>query len=219
MIRIIDKTLIMLDVFQLDNQTVHEIAELLFACGVNYLEVTPSIYKQLQDIPGAQYILRIDSPIEAAAYGNHHNIKRFLCKGSFDHAYRVYPEIRINDMRDFFTVERYKRCDRVRVCGLADSVLQPMNQVFQNLRSAFDGTIEFAADNDCYSATSLTLQWVTVGGMEVVTSFMGMGNMAAFEDITRLLFFLKGRRSRSELTALKALEARITTLLLESDTA
>lgn len=219
MIRIIDKTLVILEVFDLDTATLCEVAELLCACGANFLEVTPSAYRQLGSVQGAQYILRVQAPEEAKAYANCEDIKRFVCKTHFDSALRVYPEITVNDIRDFFTVERFKRCDHVRVCGLADAVLQPMNQVFQNLRSTFEGSIEFAADNDCYSATSLTLQWAMQGGMEVVTSFMGMGNMAAFEDVTRLLYFLKGRRSRSALNALNKLENRLTAMLLACESA
>jgi len=219
MIRIIDRTLVILEAFDLPELPLREIAELLFACGANFLEVTPTAYRQMEGMQGAQFILRIQNPEEARAYADCQDIKRFVCKSRADTALRVYPEITINDMRDFFTVERFRRCDRVRVCGLADCVLQPMNQAFQNLKSAFEGSIEFAADNDCYSATSLTLQWTMMGGMEVVTSFMGMGNMAAFEDVTRLLFYLKGRRSRSALNALRQLEVRLTSMLLASESA
>jgi len=219
MIRIIDRTLVILEAFHIEGQPLGEIAELLCTCGANYLEITPSAYRQLGSVQGAQYILRVQSPQEAKAYADCTDIKRFVCKARSDSALRVYPEVKINDIRDFFTVDRFRRCDRVRVCGLADCVLQPISKVFQNLRSTFEGSIEFAADNDCYSATSLTLQWAMLGGAEVVTSFMGMGNMAAFEDVTRLLYFLKGRRSRSALSAVQELEARLTAMLLASESA
>lgn len=219
MIRVIDRTLVILEDFDLNGCNFSEIADLLFACGANFLEVTPAVYERLRAVQGAQYILRVQTPEEAKAYLDCVDVKRFICKGRAETALRVYPEITVNDMRDFFTVERFKRCDRVRVCGLADSVLQPFNKVFQNLRSAFEGSIEFSADNDCYSATSLALQWIMLGGSEVVTSFFGMGSMAAFEDVTRLLYFLKGRRTRSALRALERVEACLHSLLTESESA
>ena len=219
MIRMIDRTLVILEAFHLSDTTLCEIAALLFACGANFLEVTPDAYARLSGIPSAQYILRVGAPEDAGAYMDCADVKRFVCKSRADTALRVYPEIKINDMRDFFTVERFRQCDRVRVCGLADSVLQPLTQVFQNLKTGFDGTVEFCADNDCYSATSLALQWVLLGGAEVVTSFFGMGNMAAFENITRLLYYLKGRRSKSALNALTRLEDRLRGILMECESA
>ncbi len=219
MIRVIDRTLVLLEAFHLKEPAFREIAELLCACGANFLEITPAVYRQLGTVQGAQYILRVESPEEAMAYADRADIKRFLCKSLSDTALRVYPEITINDMRDFFTVERFRRCDRVRVCGLADTVLQPHSKVFSNLRSAFEGAIEFAADNDCYAATSLALQWAMLGGTEIVASVFGMGNMAAFEDVTRLLYFLRGRRTRSALGALRQLETRLQAMLLECESA
>ena len=219
MIRVIDRTLVILEAFHLKEDAFFEIAELLCACGANFLEVTPPMYELLRPAPGPQYILRVNQPEDARAYLDCVDIKRFVCKSRADTALRVYPEITINDMRDFFTVERFRRCDRVRVCGLADSVLQPLQKVFQNLRSSFEGAVEFSADNDCYSATSLALQWAMLGGTEIVTSVFGMGNMAAFEDVTRLLYFLKGRRSRSALAALRRLDAMLRELLTECESA
>ena len=219
MIRVIDRTLVQMEAFNLTGETLNEIAGLLCASGANFLEVTPAVFLQLNEIDGAQYILRVDRPSDAKDYADIQSVKRFVCKSCGETALRVYPEITVNDMRDFFTVERFRQCDRVRVCGLADSVLQPLNRVFQNLRNSFDGSIEFCAGNDCYAATSLTLQWVQLGGTEVVTSFFGMGNMAAFENVTRLLYFLKGRRTRSALNALSQLETRMRRLLTECDSA
>ncbi|HPJ03505.1 MAG TPA: hypothetical protein PKU80_11750 [Candidatus Limiplasma sp.] len=219
MIRIIDRTLVQLEAFDLSDAALHEIADLLCLSGANYLEISPAMYGRLQGVAGAQYILRLDTPQDARAFAEQTDIRRFVCKGRADTALRVYPEITVNDMRDFFTVERFRQCDRVRVYGLADSVLQPLQKVFQNLRNAFEGTIEFCADNDCYCATSLTLQWVQQGGNEVVTSFFGMGSMAAFENVTRLLYHLKGRRTRSAIAALKRLEALMRKLLTECESA
>ena len=219
MIRVIDKTLVLLEAFNLREPAFREIAELLCACGANFLEATPAVYQQLGTVRGAQYILRVENPEEARAYSDHTDIKRFICKSGFDCALRVYPEVKINDMRDFYTVERFRRCDRVRVCGLADSVLQPQSKLYAHLRSAFEGEIEFAADNDCYAATSLTLQWAVLGGTEVVTSFFGMGSMAAFESVTRLLYLLQGRRAKSALSFLGQLERRLSAMLMESESA
>ena len=219
MIRIIDRTLVHLEAFDLSDNTLQEIAGLLCQSGANFLEISPAMYGRIQGIEGAQFILRVDTPGDAKTFLEHADIKRFVCKSRAETALRVYPEITVNDMRDFFTVERFKSCDRVRVCGLADSVLQPLSKVFQNLRNAFEGSIEFSADNDCYCATSLTLQWVRQGGGEVVTSFFGMGSMAAFENVTRLLYYLKGRRTRSALTALKQLEIQMRKLLMECESA
>lgn len=219
MIRVIDRTLVHMEAFNLSQSTLIEIATLLCACGANFLEVTPDVYRQLDGVSGAQYILRVAKPEAAKAYADCTDIKRFVCKSHADTALRVYPEITVNDMRDFFTVERFRSCDRVRVCGLADSVLQPLNKVFQNLRGSFEGAIEFCADNDCYCATSLTLQWVQQSGGEIVTSFFGMGSTAAFESVTRLLYHLKGRRTRSALTVLKTLESLMRKLLTECENA
>lgn len=219
MIRIIDRTLVQLEAFDLSDITLQEIALLLCQSGANFLEISPAMYGRLRGAEGAQYILRVNSPNEARAFAGCADIKRFVCKGRTDTALRVYPEISVNDARDFFTVERFKSCDRVRVCGLADSVLQPLQKVFQNLRNSFEGAIEFRADNDCYCATSLTLQWVQQGGSEVVTSFFGMGGMAAFENVTRLLYYLKGRRTRSALAALAQLETLMRKLLTECESA
>ncbi len=215
MIRIIDRTLVQLAAFDLSDTALNEIALLLCQSGANFLELSPAMYGRVREIEGAQFILRIENPQDARPYLDHNNIKRFVCKNRFETALRVYPEITVNDMRDFFTVERFRQCDRVRVCGLADSVLYPLSKVFQNLRNAFEGSIEFCADNDCYCATSLTLQWVQQGGGDVVTSFFGMGNMAAFESVTRLLHHLKGRRTPSALAALKRLETLMRKLLTE----
>lgn len=219
MIRIIDRTLVQLEAFDLSDTALEEIAVLLCQSGANFLEISPAMYGRVQGLAGAQFILRVDAPGEAKAFLEHTDVKRFVCKGRVDTAMRVYPEITVNDMRDFFTVERFRSCDRVRVCGLADSALQPLSKVFQNLRNAFEGSIEFSADNDCYCATSLTLQWVQQGGGEVVTSFFGMGGRAAFENVTRLLYHLKGRRTRSALAALKQLETLMRKLLTECESA
>ena len=219
MIRIIDRTLVQLEAFDLSDAALHEIADLLCLSGANFLEISPAMYGRLQGVAGAQYILRLDTPQDAKEFAEQTDIKRFVCKGRAETALRVYPEITVNDMRDFFTIERFRQCDRVRVYGLADSVLQPLQKVFQNLRNSFEGTIEFCADNDCYCATSLTLQWVQQGGNEVVTSFFGMGSIAAFENVTRLLYHLKGRRTRSAITALKRLEALMRKLLTECESA
>ena len=80
MIRVIDRTLVLLEAFNLREPAFREIAELLCACGANFLEVTPAVYHQLGTVRGAQYILRIESPQEAMAYLDNADIKRFICK-------------------------------------------------------------------------------------------------------------------------------------------
>jgi homocitrate synthase NifV len=141
-----------------------------------FLEVTADTYGALGSAaPNAQYILRVQDPEEAKAYSSCRDIKRFVCANRSDMANRVYAEIRLNDMRDFFTIVRYRDCGRVRILGLADAILQPVDTVLNNLRAAFSGTIELSPENDCIAATSLALEWAISGGTDVVTLVLGHG--------------------------------------------
>ncbi|MGE4485149.1 MAG: hypothetical protein AB7C97_08570 [Oscillospiraceae bacterium] len=215
MTRIIDRTLACIEVYEPGEKILRQLAALLFSSGADFLEVSAPEYESLGGAaPNAQYILRIKELQDAEKYASCKDIKRFVCANKSDMGHRVYAEIRINDMRDFFTIVHYKDSSRVRVCGLADAILQPVDTLLNNLRSTFSGTIELSPENDCHSATSIAVEWALIGGSNVVTSFFGMDNMAAFEDVTRALNFLKGRKAKFGLEALDRLDGLLRELLM-----
>ncbi len=214
MVRVIDRTLVCMETYGLGQSDLRQIAELLFFAGADFLEVSAEAYEALGPAaPSGRYILRVNETGEAGEYELCKDIKRFVCPNRKDESMGVYAEIWINDVRDYSAIANYGDCGRVRIRGLADIILQPVQAALHNLMKAFRGVIELSPDDDCHCATSVAVEWALMGGTDIVTSFFGMDNMAAFEDVTRALSLLKGRKPKCGPAVLNDLSALLSGII------
>jgi len=193
MIRITDRTLSCLDKFDVNGEELRDFARLLVEIGVDWIEVSEKAYQLMGELPeGGKYVLRLKHANSAAAY---HDFHRFVCRNAQENADgNVCTEIVLNDIHERYTFARYSGYQSVRIRGLDDLLLGNYTSAFQQIRKSFSGFVEMCPTNGSYCATAITAEWISSGGLDVVTSFGGIGGFASTEEVILLLKLQRVRK-------------------------
>lgn len=191
-IRITDRTLSCLDKIDVSGKDLRDFACLLVAIGVDWIEVSEKAYQLMGELPeGGKYVLRLKNENDAVAY---RDFNRFVCRNAQKNTDdTVCTEIVLNDFRERYTLARYSEYKAVRIYGLNDLLLQNYISAFQKIRESFSGYVELCPTNNCYCATAIAVEWISSGGLDIVSSFGGIGGFASTEEV---IMHLKLERSR-----------------------
>jgi homocitrate synthase NifV len=167
--------------------------ELLIQTEPDAIELSGQIAELLSPLPDYPgYILRIEQVEDAA---RHPRMARFVCRNAVETDVKITSEILLNDMREAYTIARYRDCERIRVQGLSDIITEDYLKTFAHLRESFRGEIEFCPTNRYGFATALAAEWaMSGGGNAVVTSFGGVGGFAPTEEIIMILKLARLRK-------------------------
>jgi len=192
MIRITDRTLSCLDDLSRDKSALLSFLNLLIKLDPGAIELSEKMYLRLSPLPKyPQYILRIEQTSYAKKYPQ---IAEFVCRNVSDKDKqddeRIRAEYILNNTRK--TSEKIiTRCAgyaKVRVQGLDYVMCGSYMSAFKFLTESYRGDIEFCPRNRFHCATALAAEWLTSGvGINVVTSFAGIGGFAPTEELIMIL--------------------------------
>ncbi len=190
MIKIIDRTLSCLDDYELDNDKMIRLLDLLIEAGADYIELSQKAYKCLGKLnEKGKYILRINFPDEINEYKEFNS---FVCRRSdIDSSPAIAKEIQINDVREVNNISMYSNLKKIRINGLDDILNYNYEAAFKQLISKFKGKIELCPENKYFSATAISTEWILSGGTDIVTSFYGINGFAPFEEVMLALRIIK----------------------------
>jgi len=109
-------------------------------------------------------------------------------------------EFHINDVREARTMalaaEACKKNGVVRLRGFDDILLGNWETDFSILHSQFDGIVEFCPSDNCGLATATAIGWALTfqKNCRIITTFGGIGNHAAFEEVAIALKLARIRK-------------------------
>lgn len=181
MIRIVDSTLAMLDNYLPTKAQLLKFCESMKQIGVVDLEISTKIYDILKPLSNDfRFYLAIDHQM---AQSNYLGIYKFILMHHEDQE-GIINQFQINDMRELLRVRDYKAYSAIRVVGLDDLICHNYAYVMREIREHFkQSQINFCPENTYHCATALAIEWLQSGGKEVTTSFAGIGNRAATEEV------------------------------------
>lgn len=211
MIQIIDNTVTALDHCLPSKEELHIFCELLFAIGVDVVELSVDAYERMEQLPsGKKFALHIEFPEMIDLFPDFY---RYICHHEQSKE-RLINEIQINDAREVVKLRNWSRCSEIRIVGLDDLICKSYDKTLQEIKSTLPySKVNFCPENAYGCASALAVQWVMMGGSQVTTSFAGYKNNAATEEVImalRLALRHKPNRDLSMLPKLSELFEKIT---------
>ncbi|WRS27602.1 isopropylmalate synthase [Oscillospiraceae bacterium MB08-C2-2] len=208
MICVIDTTLACLERYTVSSQQLAMLLEALIAIKVDYIELTPSIYRKLGTLnPKGKYILRLSMPGEALQFPE---FSRFVCPArGMSVPNGVTTEVQVNDLREAYLLRSVRELPSVRITGLDDLLLHDWQEAFVDLRARMAGRVEFCPENQYFCATALAVEWVLGGGTDIVTSFGGLGHKAPLEEVLLALRLQAHHKPGNQFSCFPAMKALI----------
>lgn len=203
MLRILDNTLTTLDQCLPSKEDLHRISELLFAIGVDALEITVSVYKRMEHLPeSSRFILNINRTDEIEKYPGFY---RYVCRQELFLDNLIY-EIQLNDSREIVKLRAYQGCRELRIVGLDDLLCNSYDRIMTEINHILPKTIiNFCPENTYGCASALAVQWAIEYGKDVTTSFAGCKNNAATEEVLMALRLATRYKPNRDLTVLPEL--------------
>ena len=185
-------TLSCLDSFAAESAKLRELLALLLLTGADVIEMPSALYVKLELTPNPRYLLRIENPEETP---NYPGINRFICrKNGFNSSVSTISELQINDVRELNFLSRYSGLKNVRIVGLDDVLCHDYESIFKNIEKQFPDKVEFCPEDSLNCAAAAAVEWVMLGGSEIVASFGGVGNKAPLEEVLVALKIAKRYR-------------------------
>ncbi len=203
MIRLIDNTLTALDNCMPSKEDLHTFCELLSMIGVDVIELSVSAFQRMEYLPDTgKYILHIGLDDEMV---NDPGFYRYVCHHEIFLDKFIY-EIQMNDAREIVKLRALRNYKELRIVGLDDLMCNTYEKIMQEMKSALPGsTIIFCPENTYGCASALAVQWLLGYGNEVTTSFAGIGNNAATEEVTMALRLAARYKPNKDLSVLPKL--------------
>jgi homocitrate synthase NifV len=211
MIQIIDNTLTAFDNSLPSKDELHLFCQLLFAIGVDMIELSVEAYEKMEQLPdGGKFALYTDYAELIDMYPGFH---RYICHHEEKNE-KVISQIQLNDAREIVKLRALHDCNEIRIVGLDDLICgsydKTMNEIKKNLPKS---KINFCPENNYGCASALAIHWILMEGNNITTSFAGYKNNAATEEVImalRLAVRHKPNRDLSVLPRLTQLFEQIT---------
>lgn len=181
MIRLIDNTLTGFDGNLPSKEELEEFCRLLFTIGVDAVEISVSAYEKMGELKvKGNYVLQVDYLEDIDKYPGFYRYTCHIDKNIL----KVIPDIQINDVREVIKLRNYTQCCEVRVIGLDDLMCESYDKIMQEMKRLLTKTrINFYPENTFHCASALAVQWLLHYGSDVTTSFAGVKNNAATEEV------------------------------------
>lgn len=209
--QIIDATLSMLNLTPPTRKQAGEFIRLFMACGILDFMVSEKLYPIVEPvlIPGASYYMEIDSVADRRKYPL---IKHFLQPKTIGRD--TITVIQMNDTREILHLRNYISSNEIALKGMDDFMCFEFDTALKEIFTIIDKKkIIFIPENSNECATAETVMFLKAGGKKVVTTFAGIGNKAATEQVIlalRLNQHYKVNQDLSKLPELKCLYEEIT---------
>jgi homocitrate synthase NifV len=210
MIRIIDRTLSLIDGFSLGAETLRELTRLILTLAPDGIELSERSYCVAGAETNANVTVRLNSADDCERYPE---VKSFVAPPySGAPGREVRAELHVNDAHETRTLMSARQYASVRLTGFGDILASDSANPVARI-SAPDDTQLCPADS-LGLATATAVEWCLLPGRRsVVTSVFGVGGFAATEEVTMALRGIKRRhvgRTFAELPALRDMLEDIT---------
>lgn len=209
--QIIDATLSMLDLTPPTKEQAGEFIRLFMECGILDFMVSEKLYPVIEPvlIPGASYYMEIDSVTDRRKFPL---IKHFLQPKTIEGD--TITLIQMNDTREILQLRKYVSSKAIALKGMDDFMCFEFDIALKEIFAIIDKKkIFLIPENSNECATAEAVMFMIAGGKKVVTTFAGIGNKAATEQVIlalRLNQHYKVNQDLSKLPKLKCLFEEIT---------
>jgi homocitrate synthase NifV len=202
MLQIIDNTFMAFKDLHPSREELYSFCELLFSIGVDVIELPPSIYQRMGELPPGRFILNLEHLEEMKLYPGFY---RYVSH-QYTELQNVIYELQMNDVREIIKLRALKRLKEVRIVGLDDLICHPYEKYMEELISSLPKSLlNFCPQNTYHCAGALALQWLTDYGSSVTSSFAGCNNNAATEELIMALRLTIRHKPNRNLTVLPQL--------------
>lgn len=203
MIRLIDNTLTGFDDKLPSKEELEYFCELLFTIGVDAIEISTSVYERLGELKvKGNYVLQVDYLEDVEKYPGFYRYTCHIDK-NID---KVIPDIQINDVREVIKLRTLSHCNEVRIIGLDNLMCESYDKVMEDMKRTLNKTrINFYPENTFHCASALAVQWLLKYGSDVTTSFAGMKNNGATEEVLLALRIAIRHKPNKDLSVLPKL--------------
>lgn len=202
--RLTDLTLRCLDVSSASDDALREFYTLLFAIGVDLVEVNTEVAQRLGEaLNPSRTVLHLRRASEVMP-----GFVRYSCSVPDPGAsLPVVREIRVNDIREIGLLTRCQEDASLRIVGLDDLFLQDFRRAFARLRRELHPSTELCPTNACGCASALLTEWLIKDGGNGAGTFAGAGGFAALEETILALRITRKYQKRGDLSVLPRLKA------------
>lgn len=202
MIQIIDNTLMTSLDLSGEQDDLYRFCELLFIIGVDIIEIPTEISDKIGRLPEGKYLLHVSCEEEADRYSGFY---RYVSHQELRNR-RSVLELQINDIREILRLKNYQKHAEVRISGLDDLLCHSYEKLIPEiLHSLPDTKVIFNPENTYGCACALALQWLLEYGKDITTSFTGVMNNAATEEVLMALRLTIRHKPNRDLTVLPEL--------------
>ena len=181
MIKIIDATLANIDQYEISREQLFFFCEGMKQIGILDMEISTKVYHMFGTLPeGIRFYLRLD-PFQKIA--DFQGIYKYVIS-NIENLANCISSFQINDSREVQLLRKHGPLDFVKIVGLDDLLCGNYTFVMKEIMSIFAGKeILFCPENTYDCASALAIIWLGLGGKAVTTSFMGIGNLSATEEV------------------------------------
>lgn len=185
MICITDNTLTALGSELPKKEQLYTFCQLLWDMGVDQIALSKSVYEKMeQRLPKGKYMLAIDIVEEKSLYPGFY---RYLCH-QIEDTPDMIQEIQMNDARELVKLRALGPANELCIVGLDDLLCESYDRTMEEMRKAVPKSkINFCPENTFGCATALAIQWILQGGNQITTSFSGIKNNGATEQVLMAL--------------------------------
>ena len=202
MLQLVDNTLMALDKPMPSKEELHLFCELLFAIGIDAIELPVEVYESMKPLPAGRFILNVGFSDEIPKYPGFY---RYVCHGGQKYD-NVICEFQLNDVREIIKLRTLAGNDEVRITGCDDLLSHPCEKLMEEIQNCLPGTnIHFCPENTFGCASALALLWVQNNGRNITASFAGCNNNAATEEILMTLRLAMRHKPNRDLSLLPRL--------------
>ena len=208
MLIIIDNTLTAIDHSLPSKEELHMFCQLLLTIGVDIIELSAAVYERMEYLPEkGKYYLNISSA-DAISTRDLESYPGFcgLISRYTTLDERVIPEIQINDPRELMRLKQMRGCKELRIVGLDGLFRHPYDRIMRDIIKMLSGSsIQFCPENHYNCASALAVLWLSEYGNKITSSFAGLKNNAATEEVIMTMRLSVRRKPNSDLTVLPQL--------------
>lgn len=184
MLRMIDNSLMAPLEAYCDRNSLYRFCELLFIIGVDAIELPVRVVEFIGKLPEGKYILHVTGTEQVWQYPGFY---RYISHQPLNCENGVL-EIQLNDIREMHRLKSYRDQKEVRIHGLDDLLCHSYEKLIPEMLHCLPRTkIIFCPENNYGCACALAYLWLTEYGKDITTSFAGIMNNAATEELLMAL--------------------------------
>lgn len=201
---LIDATLSMLDDVLPQSWQAIKFLELAMEAGITQFQISPSVYRLLKGkLPAsATFYMEISSLEEKE---NYRFIQHFMMKKTMGKD--LITVLQLNDLREMMQLRNFNASTGVMLVGMDDFLCYEYKHAFDEMENYLrTSKLYFCPENSFHLAVATALLFAKTGTESLVTTFTGIGNKAATEQVLMSLRLFKHYKVNQNLGTLSKLK-------------